>query len=184
MHPLTLSDLLNPRRVSIVYVSAVMLGYVTFALVGFVSAPLEGSPLSAAEAEAALAFAFPNAPGDWSRTQGTSSHSWLLRRAYVRGYSGRLTPSSYSEQTLKVGWPFTTVRGFIRSAGHERRTTGALFLQGDSSGGSIRFMPIQPVWPGLILNSVWIAALLLVIGSLASSWVVASSRNRHARPLQ
>jgi hypothetical protein len=173
---LTLSDLLNPRRVSTVYVSAVILGYVTFALVGFASAPLDGRPLSAVEAEAALAFAFPNAEGVWSRTEGTSSHSWLFRRAYVQGHSGRPTPSAHSEQVLKVGWPFTAVRGFIRSAGHERRTAGASFLQGDATGGPIRFMPIQPVWPGLIFNSVWIAALLLVIGV----WLPASRRRTAA----
>ena len=72
----------------------------------------------------------------------------------------------YSEQVLKVGWPFTTVRGFVRVADGEVNPDGALWLQEDPTQGPVRFLPIQPVWPGLLINSFGITLLWLAIVAL------------------
>jgi hypothetical protein len=95
---------------------------------------------------------------------GSASARALFRRAYVLGWNSASSSVAYSEQTLKVGWPFTTVRGFVRRIGAEIQYEGAIPLSSpESSDRGIEFMPTQPVWPGLVINSA-IIALLIGVG--------------------
>ncbi|NNG17901.1 MAG: hypothetical protein HKM89_15605 [Gemmatimonadales bacterium] len=146
-----------------------VLGYLASGLLGLQLAAPEGSPLAEPAAATALTFAFRSDVGPspiWHRIEGTSTHGWLVRRAYVRGVHGTAEGTRYSEQVLKVGWPFTMVRGFVRLVGTDERRDGVLVVRGDPSAGPVRLLPIQPVWPGLIINSLWLAAVFLAVTEL------------------
>jgi hypothetical protein len=147
------------------YATALIGGYIVFALIGFASLPAQGARLSAPVAVDALAFSFgrevPHG-ASWIEAGGSAAHGWLIRQAYVHG---RMEPNGtrYAEQVRKIGWPFTTVRGFIRAVDHDVQPVGAFFIRGDPAVGPVRFLPMQPVWPGLVVSGIWIT-LVLVLG--------------------
>ena len=144
-------------------------GYLACGLLGFQLRPHQGASLAESAVTAALTFAFRRDVGQrpgWYSAEGTGSHGWLTRRAYVRGALRGMDGIHYSEQVLKVGWPFTTVRGFVRVAGQDVRRDGVLVIRGDPREGPVQLLPIQPVWPGMIINSVWLAAVLLAMAGL------------------
>lgn len=130
-----------------------MLAYTLFATIGLATEPGRESPLAASAAEAALVFAFPiaSSEGEWHGVSGTARHGWLLRQAHVKGKLGSIAGKQYSEQVLKVGWPFTVVRGFVRTAGDEVTREGAHLLGPKAPGQTVQFLPTQPVWPGVVL---------------------------------
>jgi hypothetical protein len=146
------------------YAMAMIVGYSGFALAGYFIPVRQGPPLPDAAASAALSHAFGEevpAESAWHASRGTIFRGWLVRRAYVRGHLKTADGVVFSEQVLKVGWPFTTVRGFIRTVGGEVRPAGALLVRGQAGSGPVRFLPVQAVWPGLVFNSLWIAVVFL-----------------------
>ena len=160
----------RPRRLLAIYGIAMVIGFVASGLLGFQLDPHNGSQLSEPAAAAALTFAFQRDLGlspKWHHAEGTSTHGWLTRWAHVLGAADG---TRYSEQVLKVGWPFTMVRGFVRTMGEDERHEGVLVVRGDPSAGPVRLLPIQPVWPGMILNSLWLTAALLALAKLGGDW--------------
>jgi hypothetical protein len=137
--------------------SAIM-AYVAFGFIGLAATPSLGPPLSVGEAETALAFSFPDEGRDWTESSGHASHGWLYRRAYVEGTSR--AGVRRSEQVLKVGWPFTVVRGFVRGGDGEPGNLGVAWTSPASRGEPARLLPVQPVWPGLAFFG-FLGALLL-----------------------
>jgi len=130
-----------------------LLAYLLCALAGVTAQPVPGPSVTAEEAAAALAFSFSDAdpePGSWHIPSGTASHGWLFRRAYVQGHLGSVSGTFYSEQVLKVGWPFTVVRGFVRRVGPQTTQEGALVIGAAQMATSRRILPTQPVWPGVV----------------------------------
>ncbi|MEO0556961.1 MAG: hypothetical protein AAF170_02125 [Bacteroidota bacterium] len=141
------------RALSFQFLTSASVAYVAFSLVGLAVTPGgESAPLGSDAAAEALAFAFPNASASseaWAEATGRVSHGWLLRRAYIEGTLVSDAPVRHSEQILKVGWPFTVVRGFVRTSGAEMQTEGARIIGPASS--PVRVLPLQPVWPGVVL---------------------------------
>ena len=130
-----------------------LVAYAIGAFVGAAAAPAPGTSITTTEAAAALAFSFPDAgsePASWFSPSGNASQGWLIRRAYVTGRLWSETGTVYSEHVLKVGWPFTVVRGFIRMVGSETSQEGAGGIPPAPGATSARMLPTQPVWPGLI----------------------------------
>jgi hypothetical protein len=128
--------------------------FVLFATVGVATSLRTGPPITAVAVEAALDFAFPDASlerNQWHSVSGTAHHGWLLRRAYVEGRLGSVSGERYSEQVLKVGLPFTVVRGFIRTVGDEVERDGARLVSRVEHGRPARLVPMKPVWPGVAL---------------------------------
>lgn len=124
----------------------------------------DGTPLEQSEVIEQLAFTFDDQLA-WQRAAPFEPSGEMRRRALVRqlsvtGWSTAPTPIRYSEQIMKVGWPFTTVRGFIRTEGKVTRYEGAIPLQSvTTSGTSLRILPTQIVWPGILINSGLLALL-------------------------
>ena len=141
------------------------LAYALFAAVGLATKSGPGSPIATPAAEAALVFAFPTASSgrEWHAVSGTTRRGWLRRQAYVEGNLGSTAGERYSEQVLKVGWPFTVVRGFVRTAGSEVTREGAHLVGPAVPGQPARLLPTQPVWPGVILYG--------LIGMLGATWL-------------
>lgn len=162
------------KAVSIRFLVSAALGYALCAAFGWTLAPTTGNSLDPSEAAAALRFAFPDA-GDgsnsWHAPEGTATRGRLIRRAYVHGHLDSSSGPRYSEQVLKVGWPFTVVRGFIRSSGTELRTRGAYFVGPAAVNEPVRMLPMQPVWPGIIVVG--------LAGALAAT-AIASRRAKSA----
>lgn len=104
------------RWFAVVYLLVAFVSYVALAMAGFFLSAPPGEALTATQSVQALDFAFADEvpEADWRDVEGNAHHDWLTRRAFVRGSSGP-DQSVYSEQVLKVGWPFTTVRGFVRT---------------------------------------------------------------------
>ena len=140
------------------WLSGALAVYLACTLVGYFTGLQLEQKLGEQAARDSLAFAFSDAE-DWTGVRGGVSQGWLIRKAWTTGESqGR----HYSEQVLKVGWPFTAARGFARIRAGETDTEGAILLQGDPKTSMVRFMPVQPVWPGIVINSLPLALLLLV----------------------
>ena len=135
------------KRLLFHFVLSALGAYTLFALVGLAATPSLGDPLSDDETAAALSLAFPEEGSDWSQMSGYAAHGHLYRRAYVEGTS--LAGARRSEQVLKVGWPFTVVRGFVRSGGSETVDFGVGWHSEATDGEPARLLPVQPVWPGL-----------------------------------
>jgi hypothetical protein len=140
--------------------------YAAFGLIGLAAPPTLGIPLSARETQTSLAFSFPDEGGDWTRASGYASHGWLYRRAYVQGMSA--AGARRAEQVLKVGWPFTVVRGFVRSGNGAPGHLGVGWTSDVSPGDPARLLPLQPVWPGIVLYGV-LGALMLAAWDLRSA---------------
>jgi hypothetical protein len=137
------------KRLVLHFVVSGLCAYALFGLVGLAARPSLGLPLSGGEALAALSFSFPGEGGDWTEASGYASHGWLYRRAYVEGTSPAGTRRS--EQVLKVGWPFTVVRGFVRNGGGNPGHEGVGWTSDPRPGEPARLLPVQPVWPGIAL---------------------------------
>lgn len=138
--------------------------YVLCALLGAQARPTLGPAMTPAQAAAALAFAFSDAgpaPDVWADPAGHTMHGWLFRRGYVTGRLGSEPAVAYSEQVLKVGWPFTVVRGFVRTVGSQVRLDGALVLDATAPTTARRLVPLQPVWPGLGLS--WLLGAIVCV---------------------
>ncbi|MEM8558533.1 MAG: hypothetical protein AAGG50_11985 [Bacteroidota bacterium] len=139
-----------------------MLAFLCFGVLGFVLSPSLDTTLAEADAVAALAFTFDDRPGAWQNASGQIAHTWLYRQAYIGGEVRRGTASvSHTEQVLKVGWPFTVVRGFIRSAGSDVEHTGVAW-SAETVGQPARLWPVQPVWPGVVFYGLAGLAFALV----------------------
>ena len=129
-----------------------LLAYFVCALVGAMVPPGLGSNITSSEAEAALTLSFSDAVSQsdqWYAASGHASHGWFIRRASVTALLGSDSGTVYSEQVLKVGWPFTVVRGFIRTVGFEMNREGARLIASQEAAASHRMVPTQPVWPGV-----------------------------------
>ncbi len=125
------------------------LAYVLFSGLGVLLSPALDTPLSEASAADALAFSFPDQGEHWVEPSGAVAHTWLHRQAYVEGFAvERNVDQRYTEQVLKVGWPFTVVRGFIRSTGTASARTGVAWAA--PAEAPVRLLPMQPVWPGVV----------------------------------
>ena len=133
--------------------------YITAAVLGLALSPQRGEPLDPERVREALEFAFP-ATTDWSDVEGAVSHRWLVRRAFVSGVDDD-AGTLFSEQILKIGWPFTIVRGFDRrsdSRVSDVDSIGVGWVSGEQLGQPRRLLPLLPVWPGLAVCSVTLAA--------------------------
>ena len=133
-----------------------------------------GRILSTSEVEQQLDFTFG---GDYQwrqikpyRPRGTAHSGRLIRRAYVSGWTTEASQRRFSELVLKVGWPFTTVRGFVRRKGVQVEYDGSIPL-GKNLGepDEEKFLPLQIVWPGFVVNSALLAALILGFTELVRS---------------
>lgn len=149
-----------------------LLAFVCFAVGGLV-VPLRYEQTASDDAVTfALDYAFPTAaasPGPWTETAGAITHRKLYRRAFMKGKK----TAPYSEQVLKVGFPFTVVRGFIRTSPAGTDALGAVFVAGDMEAGQATFMPLLPVWPGLVFFG--------LVGAIALSGGSALLRARRTR---
>lgn len=151
-----------------------LIAYLLCALVGAAAPPNLGPSMTTNEAATALAFSFSDAgsgPGSWYAPSGNASQGWLFRRAYVTGRSGSDSGTFYSEQALKVGWPFTVVRGFVRNVGTAMSLHGARIIGARETATPLRMLPTQPVWPGMVFFG--------LIGAFVSTVV---SRRRGGAP--
>ncbi|NNK48194.1 MAG: hypothetical protein HKP01_04915 [Gemmatimonadetes bacterium] len=137
------------KRIVLRFVVSGLCAYALFGLVGLAATPSLGPSLSDGETLAALAFSFPAEGGDWTEASGYASPGWLYRRAYVAGTSQ--AGVRCSEQVLKAGWPFTVVRGFARSGGGDHGNEGVGWISNSRPGEPARLLPIEPVWPGIVL---------------------------------
>lgn len=97
--------------------------------------------------------------------QGKVKHGALFRKAHIAGWSREVNPVYYAEEVLKVGWPFTTVRGFAHTVGDEVAYINAIELNASSSAQRTKFFPLQLVWPGLIINSLLLAIVMWCVGA-------------------
>lgn len=135
--------------------------YVTATLLGLSRSPQLGQTLDAERSTFALSTAFPLVSG-WTDVRGATSHTWLARRAFVEGVDSA-TGHRYSEQVLKVGWPFTAVRGFDRRSDATDIAPSSIGIGWAADapfGHPRRLLPLQPVWPGVVTLT---AALLLLV---------------------
>lgn len=158
---------MSPRQIASAFLGAVLGGYIAAAAVGAILPLAKEIPLDEALARAGLRLAFARetqAGANWEDVSGTTLHHPLIRRAYLRGTSDG---AFFSEQVLKVGWPFTLVRGFVRVRAGEIRPRGAMWLRGDATSGPVMFFPFQPVWPGLLFTGLVLTPLLLAVSLLA-----------------
>ncbi len=131
-------------------VAAATVAFGLFALLGITAPPRLGAPLSTEATVRALSFSFPMEGNLWLEPSGHASHGWLYRRAYVEGMSAGRGSTRYSEQVLKVGWPFTVVRGFIWREGVKVTGSGVGWKSEMGPAGTARLLPVQPVWPGIL----------------------------------
>jgi hypothetical protein len=146
------------------FLLSALFGYLIFAAVGWAVPPALGPNITASDAAAALNFSFADAVPEarsWHAPAGNVSQGWIVRRAYIHGRLGSESGLRYSEQVLKIGWPFTVARGFIRTVGSGVHTEGACFVGKTPSAQPVRMLPTQPVWPGIIF--------LGLVGLLAST---------------
>lgn len=132
-----------------------VLGFGALAAIGYSLEPGPGEPITAEEAGATLNFAFRTELGPshtWQTANGSISHTWFVRRAFAEGISSDGFSTRYTEQVLKVGWPFTMVRGFVRVTGSSIEADGAYLLDSGAETGPVRFLPLLPVWPGVLFD--------------------------------
>ena len=126
--------------------------YAAFALIGLAATPTLGVPLSPEDATAAIAFSFVDEGAEEGKASGYAAHGWLYRRGYVEGTSP--DGSRLSEQVLKVGWPFTVVRGFVRSRDGDPDHEGVAWASDLEADRPVRLLPVQPVWPGVVFYGI------------------------------
>ena len=121
--------------------------------------PSEGVALSDAECREMLADALARSTtgGTFDVVEGVVIRGALERRLFARGILDDSDGTVVATHILKVGWPFTTLRGFIYVIGEEQVTLGAAAIDGDVRAGFARFVPLQPVWPGLVINTLILA---------------------------
>ena len=95
--------------------------------------------------------------GELEVVEGVVIRRPLERRLFARGVLDDADRTVVATHILKVGWPFTTLRGFIYSVGDQQIALGAAGIEGDVKAGFVSFTPLQPVWPGLVLNTLILA---------------------------
>ncbi len=161
------------RWTPVVFLGGAALSYFLCALIGLAATPRTGATLQPDLAVDALTFSFPAARG-WENVAGSASHGWLYRRAHLEGEanatSAGAAKAKFSEQLLKVGWPFTSVRGFVRFADGQPDHRGVGWTDADGTMTAARMLPLQPVWPGLVLNGSVAALLWVFIAWWWKSW--------------
>lgn len=99
-----------------------------------------------------LVFVFQHETGstlEFGSADGATYHSFLTRRSFISGDALNETEPGYSEQVLKMGWPFTVARGFVHGTPSGNHTHGAILFSTDSALPTRPILPIQPVWPGI-----------------------------------
>ena len=136
------------------YFSAIVVNLCVCWIIAVVIQPKMDESLPAAAIEDQLSYTFGNNL-DWHQSnqyplKGEVKRGALFRKVHVSGWSNSNEPVFYAEDILKVGWPFTTVRGFAHQVGNDVRYVNAYGL---ASANGPRFFPLEVVWPGLILNS-------------------------------
>ncbi|MEM1054244.1 MAG: hypothetical protein AAGI52_01860 [Bacteroidota bacterium] len=150
------------RTVLLRFVGFAVLAFVLYAGLGTLIPPASAPDLPGEQAAEALAFSFAEVESDpaaWSATEGVADHRWWTRRSFV---AGETEAGRYSEQVLKVGWPFTVVRGFVRTSGTSVQPVASHPLS-EVSAGPVRMLPLQPVWPGVVaMGLLGVLAMLLV----------------------
>jgi len=154
------------RRVFVGFVLGASAALILGSIIGTASPMRAGQPIETAAAEVALDFAFRDVRLEgvpWYAASGKAHQGWLFRTAYVEGRLGSESGTGYSEQVLKVGWPFTVVRGFIRTVGDDVELEGARLIGEVDHGQPVRFLPMQPVWPGVVLYG--------LLGMVVAIWV-------------
>lgn len=73
--------------------------------------------------------------------RGHVKHGALFRKAHIAGWSKETIPVYHAEDVLKVGWPFTTVRGFAHTVGEEVTYINAIALGGQYGASQLNFFP-------------------------------------------
>lgn len=137
------------RTLLLRFAGVAVLAYAVFAALGTLIPPASAPALPSEQAAEALAFSFAEVEADpeqWVAAEGVADHRWWTRRSFV---SGETEAGRYSEQVLKVGWPFTVVRGFIQTSGDAIVPVHSRPL-GSATVGPRRMLPLQPVWPGVV----------------------------------
>jgi len=153
------------KRIAAHFVAAAIASYLLFALLGLAAPPYLGDRIPDMEARSALSFSFAEEGNEWAEAAGYVSHGWLYRRAYLRGTPTAGSGFPRSEQALKSGWPFTVVRGFVRTRGEEVALAGAGWASTPEPGQPARLLPLQPIWPGILLYGL-VGALLSLAGTI------------------
>lgn len=145
---------------SVAIFASALLGNLVLTVILALVLPLpEGQPMTPAQSGAFL----EEAMGSWLEpdtvivAEGTVSHRALERRVFVRGVLSDTGQTVVATHVLKIGWPFTTLRGFVHIRGKETMADGAIRIRGNPRVGFVRFIPLNPVWPGVIINTLMIA---------------------------
>ena len=56
--------------------------------------------------------------------------------------------------------------GFVRVTGSEIQTEGAHFIEAGAETGPVRFLPLQPVWPGIVFDGFLLGLVFLAADRL------------------
>lgn len=142
---------------------ALFINVAGFGLIGYLSSLALSEPVPAPAVATNLSTVFglpPSDVGEWSHLEGWVHHGALVRRGWAFGVRDGV---EYREQVLKAGWPFTSVRGFLHVRNGELESRYAAWMAGPPSAGPVRYWPLQPVWPGLVFNTAWIALVLWLL---------------------
>ncbi len=148
------------KKTLLLYFSAIIVNLCACWALALVIHPEMESSLTEAAIQDQLSFTFGDNL-DWHESnqyplKGEVKRGALFRKVHVSGWSNTNEPIFYAEDVLKVGWPFTTVRGFAHQVGNDVRYVNAYGL---ASENGPRFFPLEVVWPGLILNSALFALI-------------------------
>lgn len=162
------------KRMLLAFVAAVVVNLIICWSLALFSDASADDILVHSEAEEQLDFLF-GGQYQWRqdeahRPRGTTHTGRLIRRAYVSGWTMEEPQRRFSELVLKVGWPFTTVRGFVRRKGVQVEYDGCIPLrQNLGEPDEEKILPLQIVWPGFVINSTLLALLFIGLAALVSS---------------
>ena len=159
------------RRIANVLLAGLVLNICICLAVALSIGPLrttDHSALPVEDVEAQLAFTFGDEIG-WSQSDGQEASGYvrrglLVRRLVVSGWTAEPVPRHHEELVLKVGWPFTTLRGFVRRVEGDSTPRGAVLLSPSTDKLThLRILPMQIVWPGLLFDSIILGLLVGVV---------------------
>jgi|GEM_PF-5877881 len=145
------------KRIGLLYVTALILNLVVCWSIALIIDPSMDEEITNDAVTGQLKFVFGDdiqwLDNEHYPLQGKVKHGAIFRKAHIAGWSKETIPVYYAEEVLKVGWPFTTVRGFAHTVGEEVTYIDAIELSAQSGAEQARFFPLQLVWPGLVINS-------------------------------
>ena len=156
------------KRIGYLYVIALVLNLVVCWSIALIINPSMDEEITNDAVASQLEFVFGDdiqwLDNEHYPLQGKVKHGTIFRKAHIAGWSEETIPVYYAEEVLKVGWPFTTVRGFAHTVGEEVTYINAIGLDTKSGTEQTRFFPLQLVWPGLIINSLLLAIVMWCVG--------------------